>query len=137
MKLKAEEEKIIHDYVMGTTATLPEDHDDILTKMEVGIEIRHSIEFEYEDVRLGIREGTTPAFSLTPRDTGLIIFTHDAKLTRQVLNAFKEGIFKTLTLRVERSWACYVRCDNEVLYNECEEDRNSVVACCQDLKEQC
>ncbi|WP_171205322.1 hypothetical protein [Ruegeria sp. HKCCA0235A] len=137
MKLNEFEESIVHEFIMGFTDLIPDEYDDILAKAELGIQIKRPVEFEIEDVRLGIVRGASPVFSLRPKGTALLIFTQDAHLARSVLVAFRKNVIQTLTVRVERSWRCYIQCGDRIIEKTCEEDKDSTEACCNSLRDQC
>ena len=136
MKLNEFEESVIHDFVMGSTDSIPSRYDDILSKVELGVQIDQAIEFGSAGVA-GVDGLDSPAFSLRPAGTALLIFTQDAELARSVLVAFKERLIRTLTVRIERSWRCYVHCGDRIIEKTCEEDKASTEACCDGLRSEC
>ncbi|WP_299945246.1 hypothetical protein [uncultured Ruegeria sp.] len=137
MKLNDFEESIIHDFIMGETDAIPEEYNEILTKAELGVQITERIDFEVDARRLGLESGPSPAFTIAPKGIALLIFAQNAELAREVLVAFKKSVFSTLTLRVERSWRCYIHCSDRIIEKTCEEDKESTEACCIELRDSC
>ena len=136
MKLNEFEEQVIHEYIMFGIRPYNDNFDHVLEKAELGIRLSTSIDFSFGDqIEIGARG--LNAFSLRPKQTALMIMTQDATLALDVLNAFRDGLLRSLTVRVERSWRCYIHCGDRVIEKTCEEDKASTENCCDELRKLC
>lgn len=135
MKLNEREESIFDQILRGELPNNLAKFHDLYEKVEISLSLSSS------EVQLTILDSEFQDFALVMRSSGrgrgMVIFTNDSTLTEQLVTLWSRSIINSISVRVERSWKCYIKCNGSIFDSICDEDSISTKKCQTHLRRKC
>jgi len=135
MRLDKYEEETFDEILRGERDYHHEEYRKLFEKVEIG--------FNYPVDDYPFLFGLRPFGRISSIDTpeaarsGLVILTGNAKVTERIVADWRDGFIRSLSVRVKRSWRCYLSCNNKTWSEVCNEDRASTASCVIGLQKKC
>ena len=135
MKLDENEERVFDEIIRGEKDYNYEEYRELFEKVEIGFSfLVDEFPFPFDFRPFARFPYTDPP---EPEEAGLVIFTGNAKTTERIVRYWRQGFIRSLSVRVKRSWRCYLSCNNKTWSEVCNEDRASTSSCVIGLQRKC
>ncbi len=136
MKLNQAELRTVRDFVTGQSSSLP---DELLERAELrmGFLPEFGGYLIYATAGLVVPDLVVTADPKEPAEPVFVDSRFASGANRRILEAFRDGVFPFLLVRIEDSHECMIRCRGEVLEATCSEDKDESRECCLRLRDEC